>query len=153
VGEQIDEAGRQEVLVKAALALASELSLPAVLQKISDLACEVAGARYGALGVVGPGGRILEFVTHGVTEDQRRQIGRLPEGHGILGALIADARPLRLKRIQDDPRSIGFPANHPPMTTFLGVPVAIRGRVFGNLYLTEKHDGAEFTQEDQDSVA
>ena len=153
MGEQIDEAGRQEVLVKAALALASELSLPAVLQKISDLACEVAGARYGALGVVGPGGRILEFVTHGVTDEQRRLIGRLPEGHGILGALIADARPLRLKRIQDDPRSIGFPANHPPMTTFLGVPVAIRGRVFGNLYLTEKHDGAEFTQEDQDSVA
>ena len=85
----MDEAGRQEVLVKAALAMASELSLPAVLQKISDLACEVAGARYGALGVVGPGGRIIEFVTHGVTEEQRRQIGRLPEGHGILGALIA----------------------------------------------------------------
>lgn len=153
VGEPISEAGRQEVLVKAALALASELSLPAVLQKISDLACEITEARYGALGVIGPGGRILEFVTHGVTEEQRRQIGRLPEGHGILGALIADARPLRLKRIQDDPRSIGFPANHPPMTTFLGVPVAIRGRVFGNLYLTEKRDGAQFTQEDQDSVA
>ena len=153
MGDQIDGAGRQEVLVKAALALASELSLPAVLQKISDLACEVAGARYGALGVVGPGGRILEFVTHGVTDEERRRIGRLPEGHGILGALIADARPLRLKRIQDDERSIGFPANHPPMTTFLGVPVAIRGHVFGNLYLTEKAGGAEFTQEDQDSVA
>ena len=153
MGERIDEKGRQEVLVKAALALASELSLPAVLQKISDLACEVAGARYGALGVVGPGGRILEFVTHGVTDEERRRIGRLPEGHGILGALIEDARPLRLKRIQDDERSIGFPANHPPMTTFLGVPVAIRGHVFGNLYLTEKAGGAEFTQEDQDSVA
>lgn len=150
--EPNDEARREEVLVKAALALTSELSLPAVLQKIADLACEVADARYAALGVVGSGGRIVEFVTHGLSDEQRARIGRLPEGHGILGALIKDARPLRLPRIQDDPRSIGFPANHPPMTTFLGVPVAIHGKVFGNLYLTEKRDGAHFTQGDEDAV-
>ena len=152
MAEPNDEARRQAVLLKAALALTSELSLPAVLQKIADLACEVADARYGALGVVGPGGRIVEFVTHGMSDAQRERIGRLPEGHGILGALIKDARPLRLPKLQDDPRSIGFPANHPPMTTFLGVPVAIHGKVFGNLYLTEKRDGAHFTQGDEDSV-
>lgn len=152
MGQPNDGARRQDALVTAALALTSELSLPAVLQKIADLACEVADARYGALGVVGPGGRIVEFVTHGLTDEQRERIGRLPEGHGILGVLIKDAKPLRLPRIQDDARSIGFPANHPPMTTFLGVPVAIRGNVFGNLYLTEKRDGALFTQEDEDAV-
>lgn len=152
MAEPNDEGRRQGVLLKAALALTSELSLPAVLQKIADLACEVADARYGALGVVGPGGRIVEFVTHGMSDAQRERIGRLPEGHGILGALIKDARPLRLPKLQDDPRSIGFPANHPPMTTFLGVPVAIHGKVFGNLYLTEKRDGALFTQGDEDAV-
>lgn len=144
---------RAEVLADAALTLASELSLPAVLQKIVGLAAHVVDARYGALGVLGPDGRVIqEFLTYGMTDEERRAIGPLPHGHGILGVLISDAQPLRLPRIQDDPRSVGFPPNHPPMTTFLGVPIAIRGEVFGNLYLTEKAGGAPFTAEDEDAV-
>jgi signal transduction histidine kinase len=147
-----DWARRQRALVEAGLALASELSLPALLQKIVELACEVSGARYGALGVLGPAGGITEFLTHGVTEAQRRAIGPLPEGKGILGVLIDEAHPLRLRRIADDPRSVGFPSNHPPMTSFLGVPVAVRGSVFGNLYLTEKQGADEFTDDDEEAV-
>jgi signal transduction histidine kinase len=143
---------RRDPLVQAGLVLASELSLPAVLQKIANLACDVADARYGALGVLGPDGLIQEFVTHGVTEDERRAIGHIPVGKGILGALIHEATPLRLRHIQRDPRSVGFPANHPPMTSFLGVPVKIRNRVYGNLYLTEKRGAAEFTEEDEAAV-
>jgi signal transduction histidine kinase len=150
---QTDEASRrQDALVQAGIALASELSLPAVLQKIVELACEVADARYGALGVLGTDGRIHEFVTHGVTEEERRAIGSLPVGRGILGILIEEAHPLRLRRIQDDPRSVGFPPNHPPMTSFLGVPVSVRGRVYGNLYLTEKRGASEFTEDDEVAV-
>ena len=143
---------RQEALIQAGLALASELSLPAVLQKITDLACEVADARYGALGVLGQDGRLRDFITCGVTEEERGAIGDLPVGHGILGVLITEAYPLRLQRIQDDSRSVGFPANHPPMTSFLGVPVSVRGRVYGNLYLTEKRDVPEFTADDERAV-
>jgi signal transduction histidine kinase len=151
---QTDEAARRgEALIEAGLVLASELSLPAVLQKIVELACEVADARYGALGVLTSEGDALEgFVTHGVTEEERRAIGSLPVGRGILGVLIKEAHPLRLRRIQDDPRSVGFPANHPPMTSFLGVPVSVRGRVYGNLYLTEKRGGVEFTEDDEAAV-
>lgn len=149
-----DELGRrQEGLIQAGLVLASELSLPAVLQKIVDLARTVADARYGALGVLSDdGSRIGEFVTSGVTDEERRRIGRLPEGRGILGVLIREARPLRLRRIQDDPRSVGFPPNHPRMTSFLGVPILVHGRVFGNLYLTEKRGADEFGDEDQRAV-
>jgi signal transduction histidine kinase len=143
---------RRDPLVEAGLVLASELSLPAVLQKIADLACDIADARYGALGVLGPDGLIEQFITHGVTEEERRAIGHIPVGKGILGALIRDATPLRLRHIQRDPRSVGFPANHPPMTSFLGVPVKIRNRVYGNLYLTEKRGAAEFTAEDEQAV-
>jgi signal transduction histidine kinase len=150
---QLDEAARrQDALVQAGLVLASELSLPAVLQKIVELACEVSDARYGALGVLGADGLIHEFVTHGVTQEERRAVGSLPVGRGILGVLIQEARPLRLARIQDDPRSVGFPPNHPPMTSFLGVPVTVRGTVYGNLYLTEKRAGAEFTEQDERAV-
>lgn len=152
VNGSTEDARQHEVLVQAALALASELSLPVVLQKIVDLACEVADARYGALGVVGADEVISEFLTHGVTDEERARIGALPEGHGLLGVLIKDEQVLRMPRIQDDPRSSGFPPNHPPMSSFLGVPVAIRGHVFGNLYLTEKRGAAEFTDGDEDSV-
>jgi signal transduction histidine kinase len=146
-------ARRRDALIEAGLALASELSLEALLQKIIDVACEVADARYGALGVLGPEGRPIEqFITHGITEEEYRAIGSLPEGRGILGALIDEARPLRLRRIQDDPRSVGFPPNHPPMTSFLGVPVKVGGRVFGNLYLTEKRGSEEFTSQDREAV-
>jgi signal transduction histidine kinase len=143
---------RQEALIQAGLVLASELSLPAVLQKIVELACVVADATYGALGVLGQDGRLSDFITHGVTEAERRSIGDLPVGEGILGVLITEAYPLRLQRIQDDPRSVGFPPNHPPMTSFLGVPVSVRGRVYGNLYLTEKRDAPAFTTEDERAV-
>jgi two-component system, NarL family, sensor histidine kinase DevS len=143
---------RRDPLVEAGLVLASELSLPAVLQKIADLACDIADARYGALGVLGPDGVIEQFVTRGVTEEERRAIGHIPVGKGILGALIHDATPLRLRHIQSDPRSVGFPPNHPQMTSFLGVPVKIRNRVYGNLYLTEKRGAAEFTAEDEQAV-
>ena len=142
-------ARRQEALVQAGLALTSELSLPAVLQKIVDLASEVADARYGALGVLGPDGGHEDFITTGLTEAERAAIGHLPVGRGILGALITDAAPLRLRRLQDDPRSGGFPAHHPPMSSFLGVPISVRGTVYGNLYLTEKRRAAEFTAQDE----
>jgi len=140
---------RRDQLLESGLALASGLSLPTVLQRIIDLAVELSGARYGALGVLGPGGRIRQFITVGINAEERRAIGPLPLGQGILGALIRDAKPLRLRRITDDPRSIGFPANHPPMSSFLGAPVVARGKVFGNIYLTEKQGAAEFDAEDE----
>lgn len=145
-------ARRHDALARAGFALASELSLDDVLQKIVDLACEVSDARYGALGVLDSTGGIGDFLTHGVSDDERAAIGRLPEGRGLLGVLIREAQPVRLRRIQDDPRSAGFPPNHPPMTTLLGVPVRVRGVVFGDLYLTEKEGGGEFTQADEDAV-
>src|SRR5918911_5201442 len=111
---------RRDLLIEAGLALASQLSLPDVLQRIVELAVRITEARYGALGVLGPDGRISEFQTTGVTLEQRAAIGHIPVGRGILGALITDARPLRLHTLQDDSRSVGFPANHPPMRSFLG---------------------------------
>lgn len=150
---QVDGSARRgEALVQAGMALASDLSLPSVLQKIVDLACEVADARFGALGIVGPEGGIEDFVTHGVTDAERQAIGRLPEGRGILGVLLRDPRPLRLRRIQDHPASVGFPPNHPRMTSFLGVPIRVRDRVFGNLYLAEKRGVPEFTEDDERAV-
>lgn len=147
------QAGRREVLIQAGLVLASELSLPAVLQKIIDLASQVADARYGALGVINSEGtKLVDFITYGVSDEERRAIGDLPHGEGILGVLIHEAHPLRLHRIQSDERSVGFPPNHPPMTTFLGVPLKVRGEVFGNLYLTEKRGGGDFTEEDEEAV-
>jgi signal transduction histidine kinase len=143
---------RDEGLIGAGLALASELSLPAVLTKIVELACTVADAEYGAVGVLGSDGLLEDFITHGIGPEDRTAIGHLPIGQGILGALISDARPMRLARIQDDARSVGFPPHHPPMTSFLGVPITVRGRVYGNLYLTEKRGEAEFTAEDERAV-
>jgi GAF domain len=140
---------RYERLVEAGLALAAELSLPAALQRIVELAAELAGARYGALGVLGRDGTITEFITTGVTDDQRAAIGPIPCGKGILGVLIDDARPLRLHDLTGDPRAVGFPPSHPPMRTFLGVPVTAGGQVYGNLYLTEKQDGADFDADDE----
>ena len=140
---------RYERLLEAGLALGAELSLPVALQRIVELAAELAGARYGALGVLGRDGRISEFITTGVTAAERAAIGHIPVGRGILGVLIDDARPLRLHDIAEDPRSVGFPANHPPMRSFLGVPVTARGRVYGNLYLTEKHGGEDFDADDE----
>ena len=150
--EASEASRRQNALVQAGVTLASELSLPAALGTIVQLACDVADARYGALGVLGPDGRLEDFVTHGVTDEQRAAIGALPVGRGLLGALISDARPVRLSSIQEDPRSEGFPPNHPPMTSFLGVPVMVRGHVYGNLYLTEKRGAPQFSEADERAV-
>ncbi len=143
---------RDEGLIAAGLALASELSLPAVLTDIVELACDVADARYGAVGGLGQDGRLEDFITHGLTHDQRAAIGPLPIGRGILGVLISDAQPMRLPGIQHDPRSVGFPPHHPPMTSFLGVPITVRGRIYGNLYLTEKRGRSQFTDDDERAV-
>ena len=135
------------------MALASELSLDSLLQRLTEIAAELTGARYAALGVIDPTGSGLErFVTYGIDEETRASIGDPPHGRGIIGALIQDARPLRLHAIGDDPRSVGFPPNHPEMTTFLGVPILLRGVAYGNLYLTEKEGGEDFTEADQELV-
>ena len=140
-------------LVEAGIALSSELTLDALLQRLVETAAELTGARYAALGVIDVTGRELErFVTHGIDPETHAAIGDLPRGRGILGVLIRDARPLRLHDIADDDRSVGFPPNHPPMKTFLGVPILLRGTAYGNLYLTEKDGGEDFTGEDEEVV-
>ena len=153
IGEVVATQDRLRGLLDAVISVASELSLSAVLDRIVRAACDLAGARYGALGVLDvPGTQLAEFRTYGITPEQHQAIGDLPRGHGILGLLIDDPRPLRLERIRDHPKSYGFPAHHPPMATFLGVPVRTRDRVFGNLYLTEKRGGGGFSQADEDVV-
>ena len=143
---------RRDVLIEVGLALASELSLPALLQRIVELAVRLTGARYGALGVLGEDGSIVEFLTVGIGRRERRAIGQPPRGRGILGVLIREGRVLRLRRIADDPRSVGFPPHHPPMTSFLGAPIRALGRVYGNLYLTDKQGAEEFSAEDERSL-
>lgn len=140
------------MLLEAGLALGSELSLPAVLQRLIELAVEVTGARFGALGVLGADGSISEFVTTGITPEERAAIGDLPHGRGVLGVLINDATPLRLTRITDHPQSVGFPPNHPPMGPFLGAPVTSRGQVFGNIYLTRQPGSPPFDEDDESTV-
>jgi signal transduction histidine kinase len=139
-------------LVEAGIAVTSELSLDSVLQRIVEAAATLTGARYAALGVIDPTGTGLErFLVTGIDEEAQRQIGDVPRGRGILGVLIHDAKPLRLRRLSEHPDSVGFPPNHPPMTSFLGVPIVLRGVAYGNLYLTEKANG-EFNQEDEDVI-
>jgi signal transduction histidine kinase len=144
---------RLRALLAAGLAVSSELSLDGLLHRLVEAAAELTGARYAALGVIDAGGAELEeFVTHGVDAETRAEIGALPRGRGILGVLIRDAKPLRLHDLAEDPRSVGFPPAHPPMRSFLGVPILLRGVAYGNLYLTEKEGGEDFTQEDEDLV-
>ncbi len=144
---------RLRAVLDAAIAVSSELSLDAVLQRVVESAAALTGAQYAALGVIDPTRRELEqFVVTGLDEEARNAIGELPRGRGILGVLIRDATPLRLSPIAEHGESVGFPPNHPPMETFLGVPILLRGVAYGNLYLTEKADGAEFTDEDQEIV-
>jgi two-component system, NarL family, sensor histidine kinase DevS len=143
---------RRDLLIETGLALSSELALDAVLDRIVSLAVEVTQARYGALGVLGPDGYIENFVTVGVTPEERAAIGDPPVGHGLLGLLISDARPIRVPNIAEHPRSVGFPPNHPPMSSFMGAPVRSRGRVFGNIYLTEKLDADSFSDEDEHTL-
>ena len=140
-------------LVEAGIAISSELTLDGLLQLLVEKAAGLTGARYAALGVIDPTGHELErFVTHGIDPETHAAIGDLPRGRGILGVLIRDARPLRLHDIAEDERSVGFPPNHPPMRSFLGVPIVLRGVAYGNLYLTEKEGGADFTDEDEELV-
>jgi signal transduction histidine kinase len=141
--------GPAQALLEAVTAISSDLDLAGVLTRIVESATELTGARYGALGVVGAEGTLVEFVTTGISEEQRRAIGDLPRGRGILGLLVEEPEAIRLPDLAAHPHSAGFPPNHPPMTTFLGVPVRIRGTVFGNLYLTEKAGGAPFTEQDE----
>ena len=143
---------RKDALIEAGLTLASELSLPMVLQRIVDLAAQVADARYGALGVIGEGGELVEFITTGLPAKQRRAIGPLPRGRGILGMLIREPRSIRIENIGEHPKSVGFPPHHPPMRSFLGAPVKAMGKVYGNIYLTEKRSAPKFSQEDEESL-
>jgi signal transduction histidine kinase len=144
---------RLRALLAAGLVVSSELSLDALLHRLVEAAAELTGARYAALGVIDPSGSELEqFVTHGIDAETRAEIGLLPRGRGILGVLIREAKPLRLHDLGEDPRSVGFPPAHPPMRSFLGVPILLRGVSYGNLYLTEKEGGQDFTQEDEDLV-
>ena len=138
-------------LLQAVLAIGSDLDLEAMLHRIVESAAELVGARYGALGVLDEAGiGLAQFLTVGVDDDTHHAIGHLPEGHGILGVLIADPRPLRLPDLRAHPDSYGFPPHHPPMRSFLGVPIKIRDQVFGNLYLTDKVDAAEFSELDEE---
>jgi signal transduction histidine kinase len=143
---------RMQALIEAGIALSSELSLDAVLQKLVETAAALTGAKYAALGVLDPtGSRLERFLTTGIDAQTHAAIGDLPTGRGILGVLIRDASPLRLHDLSEDPRSVGFPPGHPPMRSFLGVPVALRGIAYGNLYLTEK-EGGDFGEEDEETV-
>jgi two-component system, NarL family, sensor histidine kinase DevS len=131
----------------------SEHDVDAVLRRVVDEACEITEAKYGALGVMNERGDGLDrFITTGIDEEAHAAIGELPRGRGVLGVLISDARPLRLANVGAHPRSYGFPPAHPPMNTFLGVPIRIRGEAYGNLYLTEKGGGREFDEVDEEAV-
>jgi signal transduction histidine kinase len=144
---------RMQSLLDAVLAVGEGLELDATLHRIVDSAVKLVDARYGALGVVGPGGLLSRFVHVGLDEETLARMGPLPEGKGLLGQLIVDPRPLRLPDLAAHEASVGFPPGHPPMRTFLGVPVRVRDAVFGNLYLTEKRGGGEFSQADEVVVA
>ncbi|GHH83417.1 histidine kinase [Streptomyces sulfonofaciens] len=141
-------------LLEAVLSVGSELDLQQVLRRIVEAAAVLVDARYAALGVIAPDGkRLSDFLTVGIGDEEIAAIGHFPEGHGILGELIRDPQPLRLAKISEHPSSYGFPAHHPPMNTFLGVPIRVRDQVFGNLYLTEKRGGARFDEEDESVLA
>ncbi|MGW3230331.1 GAF domain-containing sensor histidine kinase [Kitasatospora sp. NPDC001095] len=144
---------RVHSLLEAVLAVGRDLELSQALRHIVEAAVTLVDARYGALGVIGEDQRLSQFIPVGVTDEQVKLIGDLPSGHGILGELIRRPEPLRLGRLSDHPASYGFPAGHPPMSSFLGVPIRIRDRVFGNLYLTEKRGGGEFDAEDESVLA
>ncbi|MFC7493567.1 MULTISPECIES: GAF domain-containing protein [unclassified Nocardioides] len=145
---------RWHLLLDAVVSMAADLSLDDLLARIVEVAADLVGARYAALGVIGDDHdrRLRRFVSHGMSEEDVARIGHLPEGHGLLGLLIDQPQPLRLQDIAAHPQSHGFPPGHPPMRTFLGGPVRIRDKVFGNLYLTEKVDGSDFTAQDEEIV-
>lgn len=140
-------------LLDASRALSAELSLEALLRRIVEVAAQLTDSRYAALGVIDSTGTQLErFIAHGIDAETHAAIGDLPRGRGVLGALIREASPLRLHDLSEDPRSVGFPPGHPPMRTFLGVPILLRGVAYGNLYLTEKAGGGDYTGDDEELV-
>jgi signal transduction histidine kinase len=149
VTDAAQERDRAALLIEAGMALASERSLEAVLKRMVDLAVDITGARYGAISVLASDGGIDEFITEGITDEERAAIGDLPTGHGVLGLIISEGRPLRLADIASHPGSVGFPPHHPPMRSLLGTPVIARGRIFGNIYVTEKQGVDEFTEDDE----
>ncbi len=145
----LDARDRTHALIEAVVAVGSQLELEMVLRQIVEAAVKLVSARYGALGVIGEAGRLAEFVPVGLDEPEIARIHHWPEGRGLLGELITNPRPLRLHQLSADPRSSGFPDGHPPMRSFLGVPVRVRDEVYGNLYLTEKQGGADFDDDDE----
>ena len=149
---EIAQSRRLQALNTAGLALSAELELETLLHKIADLARIVGDAKYAALGTFDEQGVVTRFYTSGIEDEERARIGQLPVGRGILGLLPHAARPIRLHDLKDHPASVGFPKDHPPMHTFLGVPIRWRGESVGNLYLTEKHGGADFTPEDEEAL-
>jgi two-component system sensor histidine kinase DevS len=149
-GELVSAQQRMQGLLSAVVALAEDLSLEAVLHRVVSSACDLLRAEYGALGVIGRDRALSHFITVGIDEELARRIGPLPTGHGVLGLLIRDPKPLRLHDLSQHPDANGFPKNHPPMKSFLGVPIRVRDVVFGNLYLTQKRGGGDFTDEDED---
>jgi signal transduction histidine kinase len=154
VGRLGVERRRMHLLLDAVIALTGDHSLESLLRRIAETAAHLVGARYAALGVVGSAidRRLESFVTYGLDPEERDDIGALPRGRGLLGLIIDRPEPVRLHDIAEDPRSFGFPPHHPPMHSFLGVPIRIRDKVFGNLYLTEKLDGADFSDQDEAAV-
>ena len=149
-GPKSDRARRElDALDAAVRSIAAVLDLESVLQLIVDCVRDLADAQYAALGIIGPGDRLERFVTSGISDVERQAIGPLPHGHGILGLIIRENRSLRIADISTDSRRHGFPPRHPPMHSFLGVPVRFRGESIGNFYLTNKRDADEFTTDDQ----
>ena len=158
LGDLVDRAqdvlatqGRLRALLRANGAVVEHLELPIVLERIVQAAVELVGSQYGALGVIAPGGGLEQFIHVGIPPEQATIIGHLPEGHGLLGALIDDPHPIRLEHLHDDSRSSGFPAGHPAMESFLGVPIRVRDSVYGNLYLSNQRSGS-FSREDEQLV-
>ncbi len=147
--ELLQSQERMSGLLEAVVALTEDLSLDAVLERVVQSACSLLHARYGALGVIGGNGALSHFITVGIDPDLAREIGPLPTGHGVLGLLISHPQPLRLHDLTQHPETYGFPPHHPPMRAFLGVPIRVRDVVFGNLYLTQKAGGEDFTAEDE----
>jgi signal transduction histidine kinase len=140
---------RLDELMAAVVSMSAELDIATVLERLVAAGCSLTGARYGALGVIGAHGGLQEFVHQGMDDETVRAIGHLPEGKGVLGHLVSSPHPLRLSDLAEHPSSVGFPPNHPPMHTFLGVPVRARGAVFGNLDLTDKAGHVDFTARDE----
>lgn len=149
VAEIIEGGNRLNGLVEAMLVVTSGLELDTTLRTIVHTAIELVDARYGALGVRGEGHQLVEFIAEGIDDETRALIGHLPEGRGVLGVLIDDPKPIRLDDIRLHPASVGFPPHHPPMRTFLGVPVRTRREVYGNLYLCDKKNGQPFSEDDE----